>query len=668
MLLLFLDTETTGVELAKCQIMEIGAVLCELDEITFEIKKLEQFQSTVSLRQKLEDRISRITGITQKELQTAQGIIAVQKDWLIWIDSQTTKYGNIKAIVGHSIDFDINFLKKEGWYLPTENKIDTLDLAKILYPNISAVNLEYLAKKLEFENKIDNHLVQNMSHHRSLFDCIMCRNLFELMLSKVQQMSYPQVFLNHLSKDYFFDLQFYSQSNQSTVQKLEMEIISEKLLSGEIKYPTIPQRLEQLDYETLKKLITTLDWSWSPDQKLILMQIISCNIHRLANVRYLKIHMQGINYTAICLLNWCEKEKYQTTKTIIRNFERVIENLGYILDNHCNLGEVVSLIEIYQSLNSDSIFLQKLLSQYHFLLIGVQSVIDKSTQNTGLILDLNQTLPKYRLVVQKLVQLISDLKQIQWPQPNSQMESFLITINERVEKLVKNLDIRSNQVQLRISSGDLFFNCRKVNFDLIQHLQTITTDSQIHINLDQNYTHKLIKIIGLESDTTTWQTPNQNYPIKIQNGIGASDFLRDKIKLSKDKKESVIIFCGLNSSLNKLEKTSENENLMESVLILGESGGITKIASKLEQGFIGVVIVKFTASDFFALQNKIKFAQAIIYDRPFFSMHTFWQSKAKQNSNPDEFLLAIKNIYLQGKINSLHNRFQCPVEFVYNLI
>jgi DNA polymerase III epsilon subunit-like protein len=668
MLLLFLDTETTGVELAKCQIIEIGAILYQLDESTFKLSKLQTFQSTISLRQKLEDRISRITGITESELQTAKGIVAVQKDWLGWLDVQIAKNGEIKAIVGHSIDFDLGFLKKEGWYLPTENTIDTLDLSKILYPNVSAVNLEYLAKKLEFEEDLNQGSITNMSHHRSLFDCIMCGNLFELILNKLQNIPYPQSFLDNISRDYLLKLPFYSQKQIQFGNPSKTNLPNEKLLSGELKYPSLAQRLEMLNIETLDQLIHALEWKWLPAQKLILMQIISCNVHRLSGYKYLKIHTQGLNYTALTLLDWCENKRELNSVTVVKNFERIIESLGYLLDNHCNLGEIASLIEIYQSLQPESIWLQKLLSQYHFLLIGVQTLVDKTTQNTGLILNLSQPLPKYRLVAQKLIQLVEDLKQIQWPIGDPKTESFLAIIRVKVGKLIQNLDIRSNKVQLRVGNGDLFFNCRKISFDLNKHLVGLTTDSQVQINLNQDYTTKLLKIIGVELDINQWQSPNQNYPLKTKNGIGAAEFLREKIKIAKEKKESVIIFCGLNSSLKKIEKTADSENLMKDVLIIGESGGVTKIASKLEQGFVGVVVVKFTASDFFAGQIKTKFAQVIIYDRPFFLMHTFWQTKAKQSSNPDEFLLAIKNIYLQGKVNSLYSSFQCPVEFVYNLI
>jgi DNA polymerase III epsilon subunit-like protein len=74
MKLLFLDTETSGVDCNKDQIIEIGGVIFELEN--YELKMVDYFQTTVALRKVLDERITRITGITEGELATAPALVS----------------------------------------------------------------------------------------------------------------------------------------------------------------------------------------------------------------------------------------------------------------------------------------------------------------------------------------------------------------------------------------------------------------------------------------------------------------------------------------------------------------------------------------------------------------------------------------------------------------
>jgi DNA polymerase III alpha subunit (gram-positive type) len=112
MLLLFLDTETSGLEPYKSQIIELGGIIYELDEKTLKLKEIDSFSNLLKLRREFDDKITRITKITKEDLMSATSQTKVQTDWESWL----SKY-EITAIIGHSIDFDLRFLKFEGWFL-----------------------------------------------------------------------------------------------------------------------------------------------------------------------------------------------------------------------------------------------------------------------------------------------------------------------------------------------------------------------------------------------------------------------------------------------------------------------------------------------------------------------------------------------------------------------
>ncbi len=197
MLFLFLDCEMTGLTKSD-QIIEIGAVLVELDEQNWQMSKISEFETLVKINSQIDDKISRITGIDNKLLFDAPKLEIAQKRWQSWLVNEVKNWQNKNnfedkfqtgieknnqnevslienklpsgelnwqseqkdyqiAIVGHSLDFDLGFLARENWFLPEIFvKIDTLDLSKIFLPFVEAVNLEFLTKKLDLTEQNNN--------------------------------------------------------------------------------------------------------------------------------------------------------------------------------------------------------------------------------------------------------------------------------------------------------------------------------------------------------------------------------------------------------------------------------------------------------------------------------------------------------------------------------
>ena len=118
MKVIIFDTETTSLSPSTGQVIEIAGVYCELNLNNLKLQEVDEFQTTVSLRSdSLDEKVTRITGITEAELDNAPTLFKAQEAWLAWVESHTNDKDQV-YMVGHSVDFDLGFLKNEGWFLP----------------------------------------------------------------------------------------------------------------------------------------------------------------------------------------------------------------------------------------------------------------------------------------------------------------------------------------------------------------------------------------------------------------------------------------------------------------------------------------------------------------------------------------------------------------------
>ena len=127
-----LDLETTGLNVERDEIIEVGAVKFRGDEV------LDTFTSLVNPRRRLDEFIVRLTGIPQHEVDRAPEFGAVLRPFAEFVGQS--------PIVGHNLPFDVGFLAKSG--LPLRNpRCDTWDLAYVLYPGLPEYSLERLADR-----------------------------------------------------------------------------------------------------------------------------------------------------------------------------------------------------------------------------------------------------------------------------------------------------------------------------------------------------------------------------------------------------------------------------------------------------------------------------------------------------------------------------------------
>ena len=129
-----LDIETTGLDPSRDKIIEIGAVKFTDSRV------IDKFQTLVNPGKRIPRMITQLTGITDGMVTNAPFL----DDILPEIES----FVGYSPILGHNVQFDVGFFKKQKIFLYNET-IDTYEIASILLPSASRYNLNSLTKILK---------------------------------------------------------------------------------------------------------------------------------------------------------------------------------------------------------------------------------------------------------------------------------------------------------------------------------------------------------------------------------------------------------------------------------------------------------------------------------------------------------------------------------------
>ncbi len=157
------DVETTGLSAVYDTIIELAAVKIQNGEI------IDRFEAFANPGHRLSASTVELTGITDDMLKEAPEPEAVLRDFHAWAGDA--------ILVAHNASFDMGFLnvgfRKAGIEKAKNPVIDTLELARFLYPELKNHRLNTLAKKFNVE------LTQ---HHRAIYDAEATGYLFLIML------------------------------------------------------------------------------------------------------------------------------------------------------------------------------------------------------------------------------------------------------------------------------------------------------------------------------------------------------------------------------------------------------------------------------------------------------------------------------------------------------
>ncbi len=159
------DIETTGFDPIFDQIIEIGAV-----KVDGSGKVIDKFQKFVSLykKEELPPKIIELTHITDDMLnQQGQNIDTVMGEFKDFFSDSVLVAQNTKFDMSF---IDMYYLKQKGIFL-SNITLDTIDLAKHLFPNKETYKL---AKLIEyFEVEYDSN-----AHHRADYDALITSEIF----------------------------------------------------------------------------------------------------------------------------------------------------------------------------------------------------------------------------------------------------------------------------------------------------------------------------------------------------------------------------------------------------------------------------------------------------------------------------------------------------------
>ena len=141
------DTETTGFYAGSDQMIEIGAVKIKNGVI------IDRFDELINPNRKLPQKIVELTAITDEMLENCDNEENVTKRFLDWVKDD--------PMVAHNAKFDISFMKaavskyKLGEF--TNTVLDTMSMARMIYPTWPNHKLSTLVKKLEVPWDEDKH-------------------------------------------------------------------------------------------------------------------------------------------------------------------------------------------------------------------------------------------------------------------------------------------------------------------------------------------------------------------------------------------------------------------------------------------------------------------------------------------------------------------------------
>lgn len=158
-----IDLETTGLNPKRDKIIEIGAVKI-VDGF-----EAGRFSTFVNPGVKLENRVTELTGIADRDLENAPYIEDIFSKLLDFIEDH--------IFLGHRVLFDYSFLKRYA----VNNKInfekkgiDTLKLARKYLTELEHKNLEYLCQYFNIQHRA----------HRALDDALATVKLYEILMDK----------------------------------------------------------------------------------------------------------------------------------------------------------------------------------------------------------------------------------------------------------------------------------------------------------------------------------------------------------------------------------------------------------------------------------------------------------------------------------------------------
>ena len=158
-----LDLETTGLQAEHDAILEVAAIKFQGATV------LDTLETLVAPGRPVPYRVQRLTGITPQQLSGVPQFESIAQKLQQFIDDL--------PIVGHSIPFDVGFLRRRGM-VRNNALIDTFELATVLLPSLPSYNLGQVAAALG--------IMVAPERHRAMVDTELAMQVFLALHQRLQ--------------------------------------------------------------------------------------------------------------------------------------------------------------------------------------------------------------------------------------------------------------------------------------------------------------------------------------------------------------------------------------------------------------------------------------------------------------------------------------------------
>jgi DNA polymerase III epsilon subunit family exonuclease len=158
-----LDLETTGLHVEQDAILEVAAIKFQDTQV------IDRFETFISPGRSIPYRVQRLTGIKPEQLIGAPTFDTIARRLQAFLSDY--------PIVGHSIPFDVGFLRRWG-IARTNPLVDTFELATVMLPSLTSYNLGQVAESLGIQVPLDRH--------RAMVDTVLAMEVFLALHQRLQ--------------------------------------------------------------------------------------------------------------------------------------------------------------------------------------------------------------------------------------------------------------------------------------------------------------------------------------------------------------------------------------------------------------------------------------------------------------------------------------------------
>ncbi len=695
MYFLFLDTETSSLTPSSGEIIEIAGVIGQFDEQSLKFKPISSYQSLIKPQVAIDQKIEKLTGISNLDLSIAKNKSKVMEEWADWLDTQP----KVEAIIGHSIGFDESFLHSEKWYLPEVKLIDTLDWAKLLLPEFYAINLEYIQGVIGFKATdlgLEENLLNTLAAHRALYDTYLCIHTANFLLAEFIKLPISAEFANNFQKEYFqFNFNFYPKnfsndkfgqlenklSNENKVLNEENENVGKNdiikseekqvvklklnvLANGQLAKPSFENLFSYFTSEEEHKIRFLCLQQHGKVLNFLLHQIYFILLKKKLNHNLnFKIHAFGessynLNFIVLNSLVKYELEKnlgvWEMPEKIISQTKQIVYSsleLGKAADLALILNENIDKIKEINTSNQSNLsyseLLKKFSANHDFLFFHLQNLF-QNYEYTFLPDSSDLAVLNIKKQISQIHEIIEDLKTRVLETNNVVLKAIYENFTNEITKF--NL-FPNNIYKVHNQNGRLVILTKNTEFSLSNFVENIIAKNNIKeiithldINAWKDFCYSLNLVKSFEGVKINF---SQKKNIILPNENNLENILLNLYEKSLETGKICLVLAGQNSSLKDCQKRLVEGFKYNQYLVLGESGSLTKINSKIINGFKGIVVGKVSNLGYFANLKNPQISAVCIINDPFLYVEEGFVSKEKRS----EILPTLKSVYLQSIAN-----------------